>query len=446
MRFLFIEISNYILAIIGVFYAFLGLLIFTVKHSVGRSVIAGLQNMANFSVIVMGFLTLYLSTHNKHYLLIGGLVTAFILLVLILTGQIYRNTNRVLLNNMCMLLSIGLLIISRVSLNKATKQFIIIAVCYLFCMFLPLLFQKVDVSKKLLWVYAGLGIILLSSVLLLGKITHGSKLSLSIGPFSFQPSEMVKVLYVFFLAAFLWENLSWKKVIVSALISALHIIILVMSRDLGSALIFFISYLFILVIATGNYLFLLFGLLLGCGASVIAYRVFSHVQIRVAIWKDPWSMIDGKGYQITQSLFSITSGGMWGTGLLRGTPTTIPYAETDFVFSVICEEMGLLFAFALLLICISSFAEMQRISVKINDYFYKLVVYGLSICLIFQVFLTVGGGTKFIPLTGVTLPFVSYGGTSVIASMVMYFAVQSIYIKLRNTKRISPINEKSTKK
>lgn len=190
-------------------------------------------------------------------------------------------------------------------------------------------------------------------------------------------------------------------------------------------------YLFILVIATGNYLFMVGGLLAGAGASIVAYKIFSHVRVRVEIWRDPWPYIDNKGYQIIQSMFSITSGGFWGTGLLKGTPTTIPFADTDFVFSVICEEMGLIYAISILIIGISSFIEMLRVSSKINDNFYKQIVFGIAVSLLFQAFVTVGGGIKFIPLTGVTLPLISYGGSSIMSSTLMYFIVQAIYVRLR---------------
>lgn len=292
-------------------------------------------------------------------------------------------------------------------------------------------FEKITFLKKLTWVYAAIGLLLLSIVLVLGKISHGSKLSISIGPVSIQPSEFVKILFIFFIASILWYEISYKKIIVSALIAALYVAILVLSKDLGSALIYFMIYLFILVIATGNYLFMIGGLLAGSVASIIAYKIFSHVRVRVEIWKDPWPLIDSKGYQIIQSMFSITSGGFWGTGLLKGTPTTIPYCDTDFIFSVICEEMGIICGISILLICISSFIEMLRVSSKINDNFYKQIVFGIAISLLFQTFLTVGGGIKFIPLTGVTLPLISYGGSSVMSTTFMYFIVQAIYVRLR---------------
>ena len=279
--------------------------------------------------------------------------------------------------------------------------------------------------------YATLGIALLSTVLILGEVTHGSKISFSLGGITFQPSEFVKILFLFFLAGALWENVSFQRVVLTAIIAGAHVVILVVSKDLGSALIFFVGFVFVVFAATRNYLYLFAGIVGGGAASYLAYQLFDHVRIRVLAWQDPWKYIDNKGYQITQSLFAIGSGSWFGMGLLKGNPTAIPYVEADFIFSSICEELGVIFGMCLILICVSSFFEMIRIAVRIHDRFYQLVVYGIGIMYIFQIFLTIGGGTKFIPLTGVTLPFISYGGSSVMTTMIMFFIIQGIYIRLQ---------------
>jgi len=431
MQYLFVELSKYILAGLLIVYAVISISIFAVRNTAIKTTIAVFQNIINALFIIVSFIDLYLVTKETIYLLTMIFLMLGMFVYLFITQTAYKETNTLLLNNFTMLSSIGLVTISRISTNKAIKQFIITLVCFAISIAFIYFFAKIKFLKKLTWGYAAVGLVLLSAVLVLGKITHGSKLSISFGFFSFQPSEIIKILFVFFLASILWNDINYKKIFISALISILHIGILVVSKDLGSALIYFMIYLFILVIATGNYIFMFAGLLAGGAASVIAYKIFSHVRVRVMIWKDPWPYIDNKGYQIVQSLFSITSGGLWGTGLKKGTPTTIPFSDTDFVFSVICEEFGIIFASALLIIGISSFIEMLRVSSKINDNFYKLIVFGIAISLVFQTFLTVGGGIKFIPLTGVTLPLISYGGSSVMTSTFMYFIVQAIYIRLR---------------
>ncbi|MDE7257920.1 MAG: FtsW/RodA/SpoVE family cell cycle protein, partial [Lachnospiraceae bacterium] len=153
-----------------------------------------------------------------------------------------------------------------------------------------------------------------------------------------------------------------------------------------------------------------------------------HVQVRVQAWKDPFSCIDDAGYQITQSLFAISSGGWFGLGLFRGTPDSIPFVEADFVFSAVAEELGIAFSMCMILICISCFIMFMNIAMRLQDKFYQLIAFGLGVTYIFQVFLTIGGGTKFIPMTGITLPFISYGGSSVLTTLVMFFIIEGLYI------------------
>ena len=265
-------------------------------------------------------------------------------------------------------------------------------------------------------------------VLILGQTTYGSKLSFSIAGVTFQPSEFVKLLFVFYVASALYRSSDFFDVFTTAVIAAIHVIVLVCSKDLGSALIFFVVYVLMVYISTGKARYLLIGAAGGGAAAYIAFLAFSHVQVRVQAWKDPWSVIDSAGYQITQSLFAISSGGWFGLGLYNGTPGSIPFVEEDFIFSAIAEELGILFAVCLILVCVSCFVMFMNISVKLKDKFYQLVAFGLGITYIFQVFLTIGGGSKFIPLTGVTLPLISYGGSSVLMTLVMFSIVEGLYI------------------
>lgn len=284
----------------------------------------------------------------------------------------------------------------------------------------------------------------LGIVLALGSVTHGSKISYSIGGITFQPSEFVKILFVFFLASALYEANDILRVTLTAIVAGMHVLILVASKDLGSALIFFIVYVFMVYIASGNVLYLLLGTAGGCGAAVVAYQFFTHVQVRVQAWKDPWSCIDDAGYQITQSLFAISSGGWFGLGLFEGNPTSIPFVEADFVFSAVAEELGIIFAICVILISISSFIMFMNISIKLRDRFYQLIAFGLGITYIFQVFLTIGGGTKFVPMTGITLPFISYGGSSVLTTLIMFFIIEGLYM-IRQDEGVRSVRRKKEK-
>ncbi len=218
----------------------------------------------------------------------------------------------------------------------------------------------------------------------------------------------------------------------TSLVTAAHILVLVLSRDLGSALIFFTTYLAMLFVATGNWLYLLSGAAAGGCGSVLAYGLFAHVRVRVAAWKNPWEDIGNQGYQVTQSLFAIGTGGWFGMGLYQGMPYKIPVVGKDFVFAAISEELGGIFALCVLLICLGCFLQFMMIAGKMQAAFYKLVAFGLGMEYIVQVFLTVGGVVKFIPSTGVTLPFISYGGSSVLSTFILFGVMQGLFVLKKN--------------
>ena len=156
--------------------------------------------------------------------------------------------------------------------------------------------------------------------------------------------------------------------------------------------------------------------------------LFAHVMVRVQAWQDPFKYQQTGGYQVCESLFAIGTGGFGGSGLGNGMPYLIPVAESDFIFSAICEELGAVFGLALILIYLSSFIAMQNIAMKLHTPFYKYITFGIAIVYIFQVFLNIGGATKFIPSTGVTLPLISYGVSSVFSTLLMFSIVQYSYI------------------
>ena len=421
-------VSKYLLVLCMAFYTLDSLMVFRYRNERDGGFIYLRQNFWMFAIQLVSFFNIAILSREWVYVFIYGVLQVFLFLVLCITPLIYKNINRLLLNNMCMLIGIGIIMVSRLDVDKAVRQFKIILVSYIICMFVPLIVSRVKLLSKLRWIYAAIGILPLSLVLILGETTLGSKLSFTIQGITFQPSEMVKLLFVLFLAASLYKSKSLVNVIVTTVVAGAHVLILVMSRDLGSALIFFIAYLLMLFVASGSYLYLFLGLGGGAGASILAYHLFSHVRIRILAWTDPWNYIDNQGYQITQSLFAIGSGSWFGMGLYQGTPDDIPYVEEDFIFSSICEEFGTIFGMCLLLVILSCFLMMIKIAMKNRNMFYRLTAFGFAIIYIFQIFLTVGGGIRFIPITGVTLPLISYGGSSMLSTMIMFFLVQGIYM------------------
>lgn len=422
------EFSKYVIALLITLYTYECFAVFRYEEEDRRGGIYTRQNILMFAFHFSSFLVICFETGDITYLFFYAFQQIVLYAAIMLFRMLYPKTNRLVINNMCMLLSIGFVILTRLDFNKAVKQFVIVTGSLAVALMIPFFVHKFKFLKKLKWIYAIVGIAALSVVMILGQTTYGSKLSFKIAGVTFQPSEFVKILFVFFVASALYQASGFFEVFTTAVVAAAHVVVLVISKDLGSALIFFIVYVLMVFVATRNFLYVLAGAVGGSGAAYVAFKVFRHVQVRVQAWKDPWSVIDSAGYQITQSLFAISSGGWFGLGLYKGTPESIPFVEADFIFSAIAEELGIIFAICLILICVSCFIMCMNIAVRLNDKFYQLTAFGLGVTYIFQVFLTIGGGTKFIPLTGVTLPLISYGGSSVLTTLIMFSIVEGLYI------------------
>lgn len=422
------EFAKYFIAIFMALYTYECFAVFRYNTEERRNGIYIRQNLLMFLVHFTCFLVICTETEELDYLFFYAFQEIILFAAISLFHMIYPRINRLIINNTGLLLSIGFVILTRLSYDKAKRQFIIVTVSLIIALIIPYFMDRFQFLKDLKWVYALVGITALSTVLILGTVTKGAKLSFSIKGISFQPSEFVKIIFVFFVASALYKASGFLEVALTAVVAGIHVIVLVLSKDLGSALIFFVVYVMMVFVATKKWIYLLLGITGGSAAAVVAYKLFTHVQVRVLAWQDPWSVIDNEGFQITQSLFAIGSGGWFGLGLYQGTPQSIPFVEADFIFSAVTEELGLIFAMCLILVCISCFIMCMNISVRLNDKFYQLVAFGLGVTYIFQIFLTIGGGTKFIPLTGVTLPFISYGGSSVLTTLIMFSIIEGLYI------------------
>ena len=422
------ELSKYFLALMIALYAYEGFAVFRFDSEERRSNIYIRQNILMALIHLGCFISIFFATENLEYLFFYFIQLIALYAFIVLFRLIYPKANRLLINNMCLLLSIGFAILTRLSYNRAMRQFVIAAASMAIALCVPYLMRRLKILSQLTWLYAALGAMMLLAVYVLGQTMHGSRRMISIAGVSFQPSEIVKLLFVFFIAASLYKSSGLKQVFITMLVAAFHVIILVMSRDLGSALIFFVVFVMMVYLATGQWWYLIAGALGGSAAAVVAYHLFGHVRVRVQAFMDPWSVIDNQGYQITQSLFAISSGGLFGLGFYQGQPSSIPIVEADFIFSAMAEELGLIFCICVILICLSSFIMFMNLAVRLKERFYQLVAFGLGITYIFQVFLAIGGGVKFIPMTGLTLPLISYGGTSVFVTIIMFAIVAGLYV------------------
>ncbi|MDD3404535.1 MAG: FtsW/RodA/SpoVE family cell cycle protein [Hespellia sp.] len=455
-----VEVVKYLMIILMAVYTFKCFSVF-VHHDIKKKKrILFSQNVLMFAIQAAAYIAMYLKTQELKLLFFYLAQVVLLVATIALYTLIYPRVSRVVINNMCMLLSVGLIMITRLDYNKATKQFIIIVAAMVISLFVPVIIRKVKFLKDWTYVYAGVGLLALIFVAVFAQTSDGAKLGFTIFGFGVQPSELVKILFVFFVASSFKESTKFKNVVVTTVIAAIHVLVLVASTDLGAAVIIFVVYLVMLYVATRQPLYLVAGLTAGSGASVIAYHLFPHIQTRVNVWRDPFASYQNGGYQVAQSLFAIATGSWFGMGLYNGKPTDIPVSAEDFIFSAISEEMGLIFALCLILVCLSVYIMFLNIAMQLRNGFYKLVALGLGTCYIFQVFLTIGGVTKFIPSTGVTLPLVSYGGSSLLSTLIMFGIIQGLYIlredeeeiieqrkeELRNVPRSTPKKKQGASK
>lgn len=438
---LIIDISKYVLLVLIALYALQSYIIFKKKNEDAREFLFLRQNVLMFAIHFIAFTVFYLKMDESTLFYFYGAQAIYLGAVLVLFRNLYPRASKLLVNNMCMLITIGFIMLTRISYDQSMKQFKILAIATVAALIIPILVKKLKFLDKLGYIYALGGIGLLGVVLVFAKFSYGSKLSLSIGGFTFQPSEFVKIIFVFAVASLLAKATDFKHVVITTAIAGAHVLILVVSKDLGSALIFFVTYLVMLYVGTRDWRYLFLGIAAGVIASVAAYFLFSHVRVRVQVWKDPFASYTGDGYQVAQSLFAIGAGGWFGTGLYQGSPTMIPIVEQDFMFSAICEELGGFFAICLILIYMSCFIMFVNIAFKMENKFARLASLGLGCTFSVQVFLTVGGAMKMIPSTGVTLPFISYGGSSIMSTVIMFAIVQGFYISRREERGEYPNGE-----
>ncbi len=400
----------------------------TVRYRTGKDVIA---------LADPGLLAVYL----------GALLAAHVAQVL--AG---RRTDQILLPTVGMIGGLGLLLMERLpqglveqhvfgqTLGLAVVQIAWLLIAITIITILAIVVRSDSWLRlyKYTWAAAGIGMLLL--VFILGRDINGQRLDVQIGPFSGQPSELLKVVLVIFLAGYLSENRALLSedyiplgpfrlpplpyLLPMVAMWAIALLIVVIQRDLGAALLFFAVFLLLLYVATARWSYVLMGLIAFVAGSALMYRLFPTVQVRVDIWLDPFRDASGAGYQVVQALYAFGRGGILGMGLGGGLPEVagrlpIPAVHTDFPFAALGEELGLIGILALLGLYLIVIERGLRIAASAADDFRALLATGLSLVVGVQAFIIAAGNLKLIPLTGITLPFISYGGSSLLANAIV---------------------------
>jgi peptidoglycan glycosyltransferase len=342
-----------------------------------------------------------------------------------------------LLPLVALLTGVGFVMISRLNHHLARTQAVWTGVGVACFVGTLTVVRRSRFLERYRYTFALLGFILLVLPLApgIGATINGARLWVHVGPVNFEPNEIAKVLLVIFFASYLADKRELlstgsrrigrmmlpdpKHLLPLILAWGFSLIIMAGQGDLGSSMLFFAVFVGMLYIATERSAYLLGAVGLFAAASVLAYNAVAHVQVRVSTWINPWPVAQGKGYQLIQSLFAFGSGGFGGTGLGLGSPQKIPNASTDFIFAAVGEELGLLGTVSIIIAFLLVVGAGFRIALASDRPFTKLFAAGLTALIGIQAFVIIGGVSRLIPLTGITLPFVSYGGSSLVANFVL---------------------------
>jgi cell division protein FtsW (lipid II flippase) len=321
---------------------------------------------------------------------------------------------------------IGMVMLYRINTAVSIKQIIWFAIGVTGFILIVVLMPDTTSFSKYKYIYLICTLIFMGMGFFAGTEINGSKNWVSIGGMQFQPSEFGKLFLVAYLAAELKNYKNFKNLIIPCIVVMISLGFMVIQKDLGSALIFFGITITMLYIATSKFRYVIVCFLLAAVGAVISYHMFGHVRLRVMIWRNPWPYVSDQSYQVVQSLFSIASGGLTGSGLGLGHPEFVPINTTDFIFAALCEELGILMGFAIIILYFLLFYRCMRAAVYCNDKFSRLLAVGYSAMIASQVLVIVGGVMNAIPLTGVTLPLVSYGGSSMLITFFSLGIIQKI--------------------
>ena len=376
-----------------------------------------------FQFTAMLLISLQEKPVDTQALILAVALPAVTWLVVMAFGRLWP-IDRAMLILALLLCSVGIITLSDIARSKETPLTqAIYALIGIAAMAVGVVFiRSVRHWKK--WILPGMVLCLgaLASLWVIGEVRNGARNWITIIPdkLTIQPSEFIKPALILILAAALSGRPRFVKCLPAIGFAALCCGILLIQSDLGAVLLYFLTTLLIYFVATSNWLITLGGLGVGVAGSVLAYKLVPYVQTRVAIWQNPWSDPTGSGGQIVQALMAIGSGGLFGMGLGLGRPRNIPLYHSDFIFAAIAEEFGLLFSICLLAVYVLIIMRGLVVAMNARTSFHSLAAFGIVAMLGLQTMLIVGGNTKLIPLTGVTLPLISSGGSSLVSTFLSF--------------------------
>lgn len=373
-----------------------------------------------FYFLAFGLLFLY--AYDARALLLAAAVPALMFVSVRGLPRLFPS-DRLLLCLSSFLVALGVLILYRLNPERGVSQMVNYVAAVAAMLACTVAVRYIRRWRLLATLAVPVSIALLVLPLVYGAEVNGAKNWVTLFGFGFQPSELVKLSLLVSLA---WL-LSRRKLILAALLTGVCLILLMLQKDMGTALLYFGMALLMMYAAIGSPLILLGGAAAGAAGAYIGYRRFAHVKVRVAVWLNPWRDRQGSGYQIVQGLIAIANGGLWGTGLRLGNPGVIPASFNDYIFTVICHELGVLFGVGVLIIYLALVLRGISIARQADNRFHALLALGCAAMLGLQTFVIVGGNIKLIPLTGVTLPLISYGGTSLVSSMCLIGVLQGVF-------------------
>lgn len=364
---------------------------------------------------------------DKFALIMGVVLCVLIGYSHFIVRRFYPDGDKFILIFASVLAVVGVAMLYRINPNTAIKQLIWIALGIIGYILIVVILPDLKSFAKYKNVYMIITLVLMPLALIFGTEQFGAKNWILIGPISFQPSEFAKIALVLYLAAALATYESKKsfkeevkQLFQPALVAGFSMGCMVLQRDLGSALIFFGISITLLYVATSKKKYVFTALGLAAIGSVAGYTMFGHVRERVMIWRDPWKYALGSSYQIVEGMYSIAAGGLFGVGLGQGHFQNLPVKESDMIYAIICEEFGIIFAIGLMIIYFLLFYRGIRAAFVTKDSYSQLIAVGFSTMIACQTLVIIGGIFSVIPLTGITLPIISYGGSSVLT---IFFAL-----------------------